>query len=82
MRSGRKSLTQRFVHSYARKKNAFEELELDRALHKEAGDLNARERRLVYIAWDFDIVKLKFSRNLARRSEDLSLGIHDSMPSS
>ncbi|KIH47120.1 hypothetical protein ANCDUO_22824 [Ancylostoma duodenale] len=41
MRSGRQSLTERFVHSYARRDYTVEELQLDRSLRKQAGDLNA-----------------------------------------
>lgn len=67
MRCGRKSLTQRFVHSFARRDYTTEELELDRALRKEAGDLNAREGRLAYVVRDFDIVKLRSPRELPRR---------------
>ncbi|KAK6035607.1 hypothetical protein COOONC_26886 [Cooperia oncophora] len=37
MRSGRQSLTRRFVHSYARRDYTSEELELDRTLRKQAG---------------------------------------------
>ncbi|KIH52402.1 hypothetical protein ANCDUO_17497 [Ancylostoma duodenale] len=67
MRSGRQSLTQQFVHSYARRDYTAEELSLDRMLRKEAGDLNAREGKLLYIVRDFDIVKLSAPRDLPRR---------------
>ncbi|KIH50294.1 hypothetical protein ANCDUO_19628 [Ancylostoma duodenale] len=43
MRSGRQSLTQQYVHSFARRDYTAQELQLDRALRKQAGDLNARE---------------------------------------
>ncbi|KIH43665.1 hypothetical protein ANCDUO_26324 [Ancylostoma duodenale] len=68
MRSGRQSLTQRFVHSYARRDYTAEELSLDRTLRKEAGDLNAREGKLAFVVRDFDIVKLNTPRELPRRS--------------
>ncbi|EYC19211.1 hypothetical protein Y032_0025g1238 [Ancylostoma ceylanicum] len=66
-RSGRQSLTQQFVHSYARRDYTAEELSLDRMLRKEASDLNAREGKLAYIVRDFDIVKLNTPRDLPRR---------------
>ncbi|KIH58197.1 hypothetical protein ANCDUO_11599 [Ancylostoma duodenale] len=50
MRSGRQSLTERFVHSYARRDYTAEELQLDRSLRKQAGDLNAREDNFVHLA--------------------------------
>ncbi|EYC14731.1 hypothetical protein Y032_0039g125 [Ancylostoma ceylanicum] len=68
MRSGRQSLTQQFVHSYARRDYTAEELSLDRMLRKEAGDRNAREGKLIYIVRDFDIVKLNTPRDLPKRS--------------
>ncbi|WKY03835.1 hypothetical protein Q1695_005077 [Nippostrongylus brasiliensis] len=67
MRSGRQPLAQRFVHSFARRDYTPEELELDRALRKEAGDRNAREGKLIYVVRDFDIVKLSSPRELPRR---------------
>ncbi|KIH46958.1 hypothetical protein ANCDUO_22986 [Ancylostoma duodenale] len=42
LRSGRLSLTQRFVHSFARRDYTMGELALDRSLRKQAGDLNAQ----------------------------------------
>ncbi|VDK52383.1 unnamed protein product [Cylicostephanus goldi] len=68
MRAGRQSLTQKFIHSYARRDYTYEELQLDRALRKQAGDLNAREGKLMYVVRDFEIVKLKSPRELPRRS--------------
>ncbi|KHJ97485.1 hypothetical protein OESDEN_02536 [Oesophagostomum dentatum] len=41
MKTGRQSLTERFLHSYARRDYTNEELNLDRVLRKEAGDRNA-----------------------------------------
>lgn len=67
MRSGRQSLTQRCVHSFARRDYTAEELSVDRSLRKEAGDLNAREGKLAYVVCDFNIVKLKVPRELPRR---------------
>lgn len=67
MRSGRQSLTQRFVHSFARRDYTVEELSVDRALRREAGNLNAREGKLAYVVRDFNIVKLKVPRELPRR---------------
>ncbi|KIH67430.1 hypothetical protein ANCDUO_02237 [Ancylostoma duodenale] len=67
MRSGRQTLTQQFVHSYARRGYTAEELSLDRMLRKEAGDLNAREGKLAYIVRDFDTIKLNAPRDLPRR---------------
>ncbi|RCN35066.1 hypothetical protein ANCCAN_19097 [Ancylostoma caninum] len=68
MRSGRQSLTQRYVHSFARRDYTAQELQLDRALRKQAGDLNAREGKLNYVERDFEIVKLRNPRELPRRS--------------
>ncbi|EYC03568.1 hypothetical protein Y032_0093g2666 [Ancylostoma ceylanicum] len=67
LRSGRQSLTQQFVHSFARRDYTMEELTLDRSLRKQAGDLNAQAGKLVYVVRDFDIVKLKNPRELPRR---------------
>ncbi|VDP52188.1 unnamed protein product [Heligmosomoides polygyrus] len=72
MRSGRQSLTQRFVHFFARRDYTAEELSVDRSLRKEAGDLNAREGKLAYVVRDFNIVKLKVPRELPRRPITLS----------
>ncbi|EYB87460.1 hypothetical protein Y032_0262g569 [Ancylostoma ceylanicum] len=66
MKSGRQSLTEQFVHSFARRDYTMEELNLDRALRKRAGDLNALEGKLIYIVRDFDIIKLKYPRELPR----------------
>ncbi|KAL6742641.1 hypothetical protein Aduo_015771 [Ancylostoma duodenale] len=68
MRSGRQSLTQQYVHSFARRDYTAQELQLDRALRKQAGDLNAREGKLNYVVRDFEIVKLRSPRELPRRS--------------
>lgn len=68
MRSGRQSLTQKYVHSFARRDYTEEELHLDRALRKEAGQLNAQAGKLLYIVRDFDIIKLKAPRDLPHRS--------------
>ncbi|VDL85522.1 unnamed protein product [Nippostrongylus brasiliensis] len=70
MRTGRQGLTSRFVHSFARRDYTVEELNLDRALRKEAGELNAREGRLAYVVRDFDIIKLKYPRDLPRRNQN------------
>ncbi|KIH51163.1 hypothetical protein ANCDUO_18753, partial [Ancylostoma duodenale] len=50
VRTGRQSLTEQFVHSFARRDYKAEELNLDRALRKRAGDLNALED-LLKINW-------------------------------
>lgn len=42
-------------------------MSVDRALRREAGDLNAREGKLAYVVRDFNIVKLKMPRELPRR---------------
>ncbi|KIH49621.1 hypothetical protein ANCDUO_20304 [Ancylostoma duodenale] len=68
MRVGRQSLTQRFVHSFARRDYTAEEVQVDRALRKQVGDLNAREGRLVYVVRDFDIVQPRNPRELLRQS--------------
>ncbi|EYC20777.1 hypothetical protein Y032_0021g418 [Ancylostoma ceylanicum] len=67
LRSGRQSLTQRFVHSFARRDYTMEEIALDRSLRKQAGDLNAQAGKLQYVVRDFDIVKLKTPRDLPKR---------------
>ncbi|EYC37984.1 hypothetical protein Y032_0752g2055 [Ancylostoma ceylanicum] len=69
MKSSRQSLTQRFVHSFARRDYTVEELSLDRALRKQAGDLNAQEGKLAYIVRDFNIVRLKVPRDLPTRHQ-------------
>ncbi|KHJ80840.1 hypothetical protein OESDEN_19480 [Oesophagostomum dentatum] len=46
MKNGRQSLTKDFVHSYPRRDYTVEELELDRSLRKQAGELNAQCGRL------------------------------------
>lgn len=58
MRSGRQSLTENFVHSFARKGYTEEDLHLDRALRREAGQLNAHAGKILYVACDFEIIKL------------------------
>ncbi|KAK6058336.1 hypothetical protein COOONC_04095 [Cooperia oncophora] len=67
MRSGRQSLTRRFVHSYARRDYTSEELELDRTLRKQAGMSNAKLGMLQYVVRDLRICKLKTPRELPRR---------------
>ncbi|EYB82078.1 hypothetical protein Y032_0367g32 [Ancylostoma ceylanicum] len=68
MKAGRQSLTEQFVDSFARRDYTMEELNLDRALRKRAGDHNALEGKLVYIVRDFDIIKLKYPRELPHYS--------------
>ncbi|KAK6044741.1 hypothetical protein COOONC_17754 [Cooperia oncophora] len=68
MRSGRQSLTRRFVHSYARRDYTVEELELDRALRRQAGQSNAGLGKLQYVVRDLQIHKLKTARELPTRS--------------
>ncbi|KIH68738.1 hypothetical protein ANCDUO_00929 [Ancylostoma duodenale] len=67
MKSGRQSLTQELMHSFARRDYTVEELSLDRSLRKQAGDLNAQAAKLLYVVRDFDIVKLKTPRDLPKR---------------
>lgn len=64
MRSGRRSLTQCYVHSYARPDYTREEIEYDRALRIKAGKLNSQEGKLTYVVRDLAIHKLKFPREL------------------
>ncbi|KHJ97733.1 hypothetical protein OESDEN_02283 [Oesophagostomum dentatum] len=42
MRTGRQSLTRKFAHSFARRDYTAEELKVDRALRRQASDMNAR----------------------------------------
>ncbi|WKX95687.1 hypothetical protein Q1695_012275 [Nippostrongylus brasiliensis] len=66
MKTGRQSLTQRFTHSFARRDYTTDQLMLDRAIRKEAGERNAREGRLASVVPDFQIVKLSSPRELPR----------------
>ncbi|WKY08770.1 hypothetical protein Q1695_007914 [Nippostrongylus brasiliensis] len=68
MRTGRQNLTKQFVHSFARRDYTTEELQLDRTLRKKAGEMNAREGKLVYVVRDLEIVKLRSPRDLPRSS--------------
>uniref|UniRef100_A0A0N4W2Z7 SAM domain-containing protein n=1 Tax=Haemonchus placei TaxID=6290 RepID=A0A0N4W2Z7_HAEPC len=68
MKSGRQSLTRRFVHSYARRDYTVEELELDRSLRKQAGLANAKVGKLQYVVRDLQIHQLKNARHLPYRS--------------
>ncbi|KIH68704.1 hypothetical protein ANCDUO_00960 [Ancylostoma duodenale] len=43
MKSGRQSMTQRFVHSYARTDYTREEINYDRILRRKAGQMNQQE---------------------------------------
>lgn len=54
---------------------------MDRALRKEAGNLNAKEGRLAYIVCDFDIVKLKYPRDLPRRHDVMGNAVMSSVHS-
>ncbi|VDO81592.1 unnamed protein product [Haemonchus placei] len=67
MKSGRQSLTRRFVHSYARRDYTVEELELDRSLRKQAGLANAKVGKLQYVVRDLQIHQLKNARQLSHR---------------
>ncbi|KIH64710.1 hypothetical protein ANCDUO_04979 [Ancylostoma duodenale] len=68
MRTGRQSLTQNFIHSFARRDYTAEELNFDRSLRKQAGDLNAQAGKLAYVVRDFQIIKLKAPRDLPMRT--------------
>uniref|UniRef100_A0A7I4Z501 Uncharacterized protein n=1 Tax=Haemonchus contortus TaxID=6289 RepID=A0A7I4Z501_HAECO len=68
MKSGRQSLTRRFVQSYARRDYTVEEWELDRSLRKQAGLANAKVRKLQYVVGDLQIHQLKNARHLPYRS--------------
>lgn len=84
MRSGRQSLTKEYVHSYARCDYTEEQLELDRSLRRQAGELNARAGKLQYVVRDLQIHKLRLARNLPSYTADssaASLGAESFQPS-
>ncbi|KIH68849.1 hypothetical protein ANCDUO_00812 [Ancylostoma duodenale] len=64
MRARRTSLTQEFVHSYARTDYTREEINYDRSLRKSAGITKQREGKLPYVVRDLAIHKLRSPREL------------------
>lgn len=63
MKSGRQSLTRKFVLSNARRDYTLEELEMDRSLRRQAGELNAKSGRLEYVVSGLQIHWLRNPRD-------------------